>query len=153
MGENRHIVGIVTGLFLLFIISCVKAVEVESVTVKPGEREIVSFNLDAGERFKGSFIVSGGGNDIDFLILGPPPNYDTIVNLGRASQEAEFEFTAFESGAYLLYFKNYFSSEAKTIELSYEIHSTPKIKAETIFLFIVIALLIIIIIVYVLWWR
>ena len=135
-------------LLLTIMITYVNATEVESVTVEPGRKEILFFVLEEGERFKGSLAIVDG-NDIDFYMWGPPPNYETVVDLGRVNQGASFEFIAKESGDYIFNFANRFSSERKIIELSYDIYRPPLIDF-TRFLLIIVGLLIIIIII-VLW--
>jgi hypothetical protein len=112
---------IVAFLFVVVGFSVVYAAQTETVQVDAGYAESLVFNLDGGDRFSGSLSISGGGgSDIDFLVTNPQGI--TIVNLGRVSQGATFEFTAEDSGAYTLRFDNGFSVfSSKTVSLSYDV--------------------------------
>ncbi len=81
------------------------------------------FHLDNDQKVTGSLIVSGGsGNDIDFSVADLRGN--TILNLGRVSEEVQFEFAADQEDTYILHFDNSFSLQnSKTVILKYEIRS------------------------------
>lgn len=108
-------------LSLTVAFSLVKASSVETVQVGPLSEQMLTFNLQTGQKFTGSLAISGGsGEDIDFRVVDP--SGATIVNLGRVSHGATFEFTAQESGAYILHFDNTFSLlSSKTVNLTYDI--------------------------------
>lgn len=82
---------------------------------------VLLFNLNEGVKFSGSFLISGGsGNDVDFYVIDP--NGSRIVDLGRVSQQATFEFTTQNQGAYTLRFDNSFSwVSPKIVTLTYDI--------------------------------
>jgi hypothetical protein len=84
---------------------------------------LVLFHLSNGQKVTGSLTIDGGsGNDIDFSITNSTGN--TILNLGRVSEEVQFEFTADQDDTYTLHFDNSFSLEnSKTVTLKYEISS------------------------------
>ncbi len=107
-------------MLLLLITPFVGAQQTETFTVDVFSSRVIIFSLDKDVELKGSFSVSGGsGNDVDFYITDPKGS--RIVDLGRVSGEAAFEFTANESGAYTLRFDNGFSwFSTKTVTLNYE---------------------------------
>lgn len=112
--------GIMTILSLTFAFLLVNASNVETVQVSPLSEQMLTFNLETGQKFTGSLAISGGGEDITFRVVDPLGA--TIVNLGRVSHGAAFEFTAQESGAYILHFDNSFSLlTSKTVDLTYDI--------------------------------
>jgi hypothetical protein len=94
---------------------------ISAVQVSPLTEQMLVFNLDSGQKFTGSLAISGGSSeDIDFRVVGPQGA--TIVNLGRVSHGATFEFTAQQSGAYTFHFGNSFSLlGTKTVSLTYKI--------------------------------
>jgi hypothetical protein len=84
---------------------------------------MLSFNLDTGHKFSGSLSISGGADDIDFWVTNPVGA--AILNLGRISHGASFEFTANNDGAYTLHFGNaWYWWSGKIVTLSYDI-TTP----------------------------
>ncbi len=116
-------IGIVFLCVLLLSISAVGAAEVETITVDPlGGEEILTFNLNNGQKFSGSLSISGGiGDDINFWVQSP--NGTQILNLGSVSEGTEFEFTSEQDGAYTLHFKNSALLSSKTVNLTYEIQT------------------------------
>lgn len=118
---KRILVSIVVILLLGFAFSVVSASQVTSVQVSPGQEQMLTYNLQSGDKFTGSLSISGGsGNDIDFKVTDPQGT--TVVGLGRVSQGRSFEFTAQESGAYTLHFDNSFSLiSSKAVTISYDI--------------------------------
>jgi hypothetical protein len=123
MGEKKILLftGIMAILSLTVAFSLVNASSVQTVQVAPMTEQMLIFNLQTGQKFTGTLAISGGsGEDIDFRVVDP--SGATIVNLGRVSHGATFEFTAQESGAYTLHFDNSFSLlSTKTVNLTYDI--------------------------------
>ena len=82
---------------------------------------VIVFNLNEGIKLNGSFLVNGGNeNDIDFYITDS--NGSRIVDLGKVSQQATFEFITPHQGAYTLRFDNSFSwFNPKDVTLTYNV--------------------------------
>ena len=110
-------------LCIAIVVSFAQATQTETVNVDVLSSRALVFILSEGVRFQGSFSISGGsGNDIDFYVTDPKGS--RIVNLGRVSQGAEFEFTTQDFGTHTLYFDNSFSwFNSKVATLSYEVES------------------------------
>jgi len=122
MSKNKVVLslGIVAILSLTVAFSLVNASSVETVQVSPLSEQMLTFNLNTGQKFTGSLAISGGGEDINFRVVDP--SGAAIVNLGRVTSGANFDFTAQESGAYTLHFDNSFSLfSTKTVSLTYDI--------------------------------
>jgi hypothetical protein len=121
--KNKLILSLIITTILVLVVSFsfANASQVESVTVNPGQQQMLTFNLSSGQKFTGSLSISGGsGNDVNFWITDPQGT--TILNRGRVSQGTPFEFTAQSSGAYTLHFDNSFSVfSSKVVELTYDI--------------------------------
>lgn len=115
------ILGIAVILVLANVVSYVGATQVETIQVEPLALKLSIFNLDEGERVIGSLSISGEfGNDIIFWITNPQGT--TIVDLGRVSQGATFEFTAQQSGDYIFHFDNQVSLvSSKTVILTFDV--------------------------------
>jgi hypothetical protein len=137
--------GIITILLSVVALSFVKASSVETVQVGALSEEMVTFNLDSGQKFTGSLSISGGGNDIDFWVTDPQGT--KVVDLGRVTQGKTFEFTAEASGAYTLHFSNTFSwFTGKTVYLTYDVGSPTVSGIDVGFLLIIIGAVAIILI-------
>ena len=106
---------------LLLITPLVGAEQNETFIVDVLSSRVIIFNLDKGAKFNGSFTVRGGSeNDIDFYITEPSDS--RIIDFGRVSRTATFEFAANESGAYTLRFDNSFSwFSPKAVALTYDV--------------------------------
>ncbi len=98
--------------------------QVQQFSVDPGYSLLWTANLSEGDKFSGSFSISGGsGNDINFWITDPTGG--VILNQGRISQGTSFAFTAATSGGYVLHFDNSFSLfSGKAVTLTYDITSS-----------------------------
>lgn len=145
--KSKAVSGIAMVLLSTITISFVNGTEFETVTVEPGDIEVLNFFLEKGQKIKGSLTIVAG-NEIDFFIRTPSGGY--VVELDKINQEAEFEFVSEESGVYAGVFRNLFSSQSAIIELSYDIYSPLMIDIFTLFLIVVGLATIIIIII---WWR
>ena len=145
MNEEKAIqIKVITAIVLLLsiTISYVSATETEVLMVGPYTERILIISLDENCKFVGSLSISGGDNDINFWVTNPTGN--AIVNLGRVSQEATFEFTAQQTGDYTLHFDNSFSLQSpKTVSLSYEVTS-PSIFNNPIFILLIAIIVIIV---------
>ena len=121
MGEKKAVLSLGTIIILLSVVAfSVKASRVETVQVGALSEEMVTFNLNSGQKFTGSLSISGGGNDIDFWVTDPQGT--KILDYGRVTQGKTFEFTAQASGAYTLHFGNTFSwFTGKTVYLTYDV--------------------------------
>lgn len=120
--KNKFFLALVITAILLSVVafSFVKASSVETVQVGALSEEMVTFNLDGGQKFTGSLSISGGGNDIDFWVTDPQGT--KILDYGRVTQGKTFDFTAQASGAYTLHFGNTFSLfTGKTVYLTYDV--------------------------------
>jgi flagellar basal body-associated protein FliL len=123
----RRVFSLVVLIILLIVISVVVISilpnsHVESFNVPAGYVETETVNLNNGWKFTGSVAISGGsGNDVNFWITNPQGA--TILNDGRVSQGTTFEFTAQQSGAYVMHFDNTFSIvSTKMVNLSWSVH-------------------------------
>ena len=98
-----------------------EAAQVETVDVSPGYIQTIVFNLEKGDKFKGSLSVAGGsGNDVNFMVKDP--DGDPIIPDRRVAEGWNFEFNANSNGAYTLYFDNSFSVfSSKQVSISYDI--------------------------------
>ena len=144
MTEKKGVLSLGTIIILLsVVVFSVKASSVETVQVAPLTEQMLTFNLQTGQKFTGSLAISGGsGEDIDFRVVDP--SGASIVNLGRVSHGANFEFTAQESGAYTLHFDNSFSLfSTKTVSLTYDI-SLPSVLGIDFGQFLVIIIVVVI---------
>jgi len=121
MSEKKVVLSLGTIIILLSVVAfSVKASSVETVQVGALSEEMVTFNLNTGQKFTGSLSISGGGNDIDFWVTDPQGT--KILDSGRVTQGKTFEFTAQASGAYTLHFGNTFSwFTGKTVYLTYDV--------------------------------
>lgn len=135
------ILGIAVILVLTHVVSYVGATQVETIQIRPLALELFIFSLDEEERVMGSLFISGGSdNDIDFWITNPQGT--TIVNLGRVSQGATFEFTAQQSGAYTFHFDNQVSwASSKTVILAFNVEK-PLLKNPNVRIFLLGAFII-----------
>jgi ABC-type oligopeptide transport system substrate-binding subunit len=118
--------GILAGFLILALALSIAIVHVNASQVKSTQVDALSttsltINLDEGDTFSGSLSISGGsGNDINFKVTNPQGA--TIVNLGKVSQGATFEFTADDSGAYTFHLDNSFSwLSSKAVSISYDV--------------------------------
>ena len=98
--------------------------KVETIVVPPGNIGSVTVNLTAGEKFVGSFTVSGGiGNDIKFWISNPLGKGITLLQ--DVTEGKSVTFTADQTGIYTLNFDNSFAeASSKKITLAYETKSS-----------------------------
>lgn len=116
---------LISSFFVLLTLftSIANAELVKVIKIDPMGKYSFVFHLDNDQKVTGSLIVSGGsGNDIDFSVADLRGN--TILNLGRVSEEVQFEFAADQDGTYILHFDNSFSLQnSKTVTLKYEIRS------------------------------
>ena len=98
--------------------------KVETVVVPAGGIRSVIINLTVGEKFVGSFTVSGGiGNDIKFWISNPLGKGITLLQ--DVTGGKSFSFTAEQDGEYTLNFDNSFAeTSSKKITLTYETKSS-----------------------------
>ncbi|MGI0003586.1 MAG: emp24/gp25L/p24 family protein, partial [Nitrosopumilaceae archaeon] len=92
--------------------------------VPPGSIRSVAFNLTVGEKFVGSFTVSGGiGNDIKFWISNPLGKGITLRQ--DVTEGKSVTFTADQTGIYTLNFDNSFAeASSKKVTLTYETKSS-----------------------------
>ena len=113
---------LITALFVLTIIqpSLSYSEKTETIVVPPGDIGSVTINLTAGEKFVGSFTVSGGiGNDIKFWISNPLGK--GIILLQDVTEGKSVTFTADQTGIYTLNFDNSFAeASSKKVTLTYE---------------------------------
>ncbi|MBM3910176.1 MAG: emp24/gp25L/p24 family protein [Thaumarchaeota archaeon] len=113
---------LITALFVLTIFQPLLSYseKVETIVVPPGNTGSVTVNLTAGEKFVGSFTVSGGiGNDIKFWISNPLGKGITLQQ--DVTEGKSVTFTADQTGIYTLNFDNSFAeASSKKITLTYE---------------------------------
>lgn len=119
-------------IFLLFLILLPQMNASETTTVgisttveiPAGTSRIIPLSLNQWDKVTGSLSVTGGfGNDIDFWIENP--SEEVMLDFGRVSQSASFEFSASQTGIYELHLSNTFSIfSSKTVTLIYDIIRT-----------------------------
>ena len=108
-------------IFSGVLIPSVIAVKTDSITVGPSMVGTLIQNLNDGYKFTGNLSIRGD-NEIKFWVTDP--SGQTILNLGIVSQEASFEFTTQQKGAYTYNFDNNFSSStSKTVTMTYNIEA------------------------------
>lgn len=102
--------------------SLTNASTVEHVSVRSGEQETITINLQAKQTVTGSFNVSGSGRDdvIDFWVRDP--NGVIILDSGTVADGENFTFTADNNGEYILNFENNVEYN-KHIDLEYDVSS------------------------------
>src|SRR5512136_526140 len=92
----------------------------DTLTVPAQQTRVVSIVLNQGDNIAGYITVTGGKNDIDFVISDPDGSM--ILDAGIIEWRQDYSLNAKFSGAYTLYFDNTFSLDAtKTIFYSYNL--------------------------------
>ena len=118
--KKKSLVEIFLILSLFFMFSPVFSVIVETVIVPiNGENELI-LNLGQGESVEGSISISG--TDFISLFEIKDSKEQRLEIFARVNDGMSFEFTAENSGDYILFFKN-FSNQDSEITISYEIES------------------------------
>ncbi len=122
--QDRHFTLFFVVLLLFGAIAAgpvVFATNIESVNIPPSSEKLLTVNLTQGDNFRGSISVSGGcSSAVNFWVTNPEGS--TILNMGQIKQGTTFEFTAQDSGAYIMHFDNSFSLfSTKAATLSYDI--------------------------------
>ena len=120
--KKKSFVGFFFILSLFFMFLPVFSVIVETLIVPINGENELQINLGQGESVEGSISISG--TDYISLFEIKDSKEQRLEIFGRVDDDTSFEFTAKNSGDYILFFKN-FSDQDSEITISYEIESGP----------------------------
>jgi len=107
-------------LFFTLLVVSVNATQILTIQVPPyaGTPEVI--NLNSGDKFSGSFSISGGNGGIAYIVRNPIGQEVASTN-GLVYSGGTIDFTANVSGAYTFTFYNNQIESSKTVILSYNV--------------------------------
>jgi hypothetical protein len=106
-------------IFSSIVVLAVNSAIVENVPVKLNSENVLTLNLNQGEKAKGSFYVNETFG-IYFIVMDPSGNM--VFDRNFVSEGTDFEIIAQEIGGYTLVFKNYVHCDS-VVTVSYDIES------------------------------
>lgn len=109
---------LIVGLYFYIFPYLTTNTRTDTFDVSALHSQIMSVQLNKGDRCEGYFTVIGGNGDIDFRIKDPYGS--VILDAGRVTGRRDFAVTAEYSGTYTFYWDNTFSLiTSKTVFFSH----------------------------------
>lgn len=112
---------IVSILLFTLLVTSATATQTETYQVGAGLGNGGYINMDSGDRFSGSFSVSGGDGSIAYMVFDPSNGVVTSTN-GIVYSGGGIVFTASISGTYRITFYNGANQVTKTVVLTYDVY-------------------------------